>query len=302
VAATLSGLGYEVRPVADPDFALAGDALVWMTGGPHWFPTCWRRLLDTAPDERPPVVLWHTEPLPLPRAAALPLAPLHARELAKIVLRDSRRNDPRSNFRRLRRLLERGLPHVLAVSTLERQEFLAEHGIDSEFVPYGYRAESHGRDLGLERDIDVLFLGSLDVPRRKRILRRLERDGVAVEAVGSWHDPTFWGENRTRLLNRVKVLLNLPRHPGLLSGVRMLLGMANKALVVAEPVYRPSPYRPGVHYVSASLDEMPEAIGRYLADEESRRRITDVAYRFVTEELTMERSAEAILRLVPVRA
>jgi glycosyltransferase involved in cell wall biosynthesis len=82
----------------------------------------------------------------------------------------------------------------------------------------------------------------------------------------------------------------------------MLLGMANKALVVAEPIYRPSPYRPGVHYVSASLDEMPEAIGRYLADEESRRRITDAAYRFVTEELTMERSAEAILRLVPVRA
>jgi hypothetical protein len=184
VAATLLGLGYEVRPVPDPDFALSGDALVWMTGGPHWFPVCWRRLLAAAPAARPPVVLWHTEPLPLPRAAGLPLAPLHARELAKIVLRDARRNDPRSNFRRLRQLLERGLPHVLAVSTLERQEFLAEHGIDSEFVPYGYRAESHGRDLGLERDIDVLFLGSLDVPRRKRILRRLERDGVAVEAVG----------------------------------------------------------------------------------------------------------------------
>jgi hypothetical protein len=222
---------------------------------------------------------------------------LHARELTKVLLRDDRRVDPRSNVRAIRRMRSHGLPDVLAVSTLERREFLAEHGIGSVFVPIGYD-ESLGTDLGLERDIDVLFLGSLVVPRRKRILRRLRQAGVDVVALGSWRDPALWGEGRVRLLNRTKILLNLPRHPGLLSGLRMLLGMANKALVLAEPIYDPTPYRPGTHYVSAELDDFPEAIARALADDAERRRIVDAAYDFVTTELTLSASVASILQAV----
>jgi glycosyltransferase involved in cell wall biosynthesis len=152
------------------------------------------------------------------------------------------------------------------------------------------------------RDIDVLFLGEYRVRRRSRILRRLKREGTDVVLLGS-QSPTkgYWGEARTELLNRTKILLHLPRYPGHLSD-RILMGMANGALVVSEPMYLPDPYEPGVHYVESSVDQMAETVRRYLADEESRRRITDAAYRFVTQELRLEGTYARLMELAAPRA
>src|SRR5204862_311274 len=69
-------------------------------------------------------------------------------------------------------------------------------------------------DLGLERDIPVLFLGAMTVPRRRWIAWLLRRAGVELTAVGDWHDPRYWGEERTRLLNRAVISLNINRFPG----------------------------------------------------------------------------------------
>jgi len=291
----LLSFGHEVAHVDDRTFVPGDEDVALLAGSLNWYPEACRRLRGTPRPERPRTVLWHTEPLPLPAAAGLPLERLHAREVVKILLRDPRRVDPRSNFRTLRRMLREGVPDVVVVSTLERQEFLAEHGVASDFAPMGYHP-TFGTDLGLQRDIDVLFLGSLDVPRRRRIIRALRHAGVNVVARGSWDDPELFGEGRVRLLNRTKILLNVPRHPGLLSGQRMILGMANKALVVAEPVYAPGPYVPGVHYVSAALEDFPETIGRFLADDAARQAIVDAAYELVTSELTLSASVETILR------
>ncbi len=291
----LRDLGHDVSLVDDHQFVPSGEDLVWFTGAVNWFPHSTRTLRATPRPERPRTLLWQTEPLPLPKAAGVRLERLHARELAKIVLRDPRRSDPRSNARAILRLHRDGLPDVLVVSTRERQQFLAERGIASIFAPLGY-GEYTGRDLGLTRDIDVLFLGELEIPRRKRILRRLRASGVNVVALGDWNDPNLFGVARVELVNRAKILLNIPRHPGLLSGGRMLLGMANKALVVAEPIYEPEPYRPGVHYVSAELAEFPDVIAHYLAEDDARRAIVETAYEFVTTELTMQASVETILR------
>jgi hypothetical protein len=296
----LEEIGCNVRMLPEEALDPAAAGCVWIYGSANWYPAACRRLARTPPDKRLPVVVWHTEPLPFARSAGQKLERLRARELAKILLRDPRATDPGTNFRALRRLLDHDLPDLLVVSTREKQEFLAERGVDAAFVPMGYHPVM-GTDLAIERDIDVLFIGDLGVPRRKRILRRIRRAGVDVRAVGAWHDPAFWGENRTRLLNRAKILLNLPRHPGLLSGARMLLGMGNKALVISEPVHLSEPYVEGEHFVTAPLDEMPAAIRRYLADADERRRLTETAFRLVTEELTMSRSVSSILALAETR-
>lgn len=246
------------------------------------------------------MLVWHSEPLPFPRAAGLRLAPLNLREVGKILLRDRRISDPHSNARHLRRIGPEGIVDLLTVATRSYQAFLAQEGIDSELVPVGYHPV-HGERLELERDIDVLFLGDLRVGRRKRIFRRLERNRLPVHAVGSYSDPEHWGEGRTQLLNRSKILLNLPRHRGLLADLRLIFGMANGALVLSEPVYLPDPYVPGKHYVEAEVEEMAATAQRYLQDEEARRRITDAAHAFVTEELTLERSFADLLALAARR-
>jgi Glycosyl transferases group 1 len=288
----LRSIGHDAELVPDGGDASWADAAL-LLGGANWYPGTW----ELPRERRPRIVLWHTEPLPLPSAAGLELARRHPRELAKIVLRDSRRSDPRSNVHGLRRVLRDRLVDVLVVSTFERKLFLAEHGLDVPFVPLGYDPVTHGEDRKRTRDLDVLFLGALDVPRRRRILRGLRHDGVAVRALGDWSDARLWGEDRVELLNRTKILLNLPRHPGMLSGGRMLLGMANKALIVAEPIFEPTPYVPGEHFVGAPLDEMAEAIRRHLRDEPARRAITESAYSFVTTDLTLTRSLGQLVEL-----
>ena len=43
-----------------------------------------------------------------------------------------------------------------------------------------------------------------------------------------------------------------------MSASRLILGMANRSLVVSEPIYSPAPFVPGEHYVEANGRDIPE--------------------------------------------
>jgi hypothetical protein len=294
-------IGCNVSPARDGSFDPAETTPVLIWGNAGLFPQTFERLAALPADRRPLVAVWHSEVLPFARAGGVPRPRLTARELAKAVLRDARAIDPYSNARRLAELTERGLIDVLVVISEDRREFLAERGIESEVVPRGYH-RSFGIDLRGERDIDVLFLGTLKaVPRRRRILRVLARADVDVLARGDWHDPRYWGSQRAALLNRTKIALNLSRHPGQFAGDRFIVSMGNGALVVSEPAHRPAPFRPGEHYVEAPARDLAATIKRLLADDEERQKIAAKGREFVTEELTMTRSATEILELIAKR-
>lgn len=286
--------GFEVlqqgdRPL-EPDPAEV--VLVW--GNAVWFPQAVRSLQRMPRESRPLTVIWHVEPLPPPRDSGLRWPRLTVREIAKILLRDPRANDVYSNVRMLERLARHALPDILAVSTRERYAFLLERGFDVVLAGPGYEPRD-GRDLGIERDLDVLFLGSTNVPARRRALRRLRRAGVRIEVRGSYSDGSLWGEGRTLLLNRTKIVLSIARFPGTFGSRRFVIAMACKALVVSDPLYDPYPFQPDVHFVEASLEDMPAVIERYLADEDARARVAAQGHDFVTQELAMER---VILRLL----
>jgi len=293
---TLASLGVAARTVVEREVDLSADRIVWLGGNPRWYRRTLDRIAALPEVERPLVLVWHTEPLPMPRAAGMHGQQLTTREVAKLVLRDRRVNDHYSNARYLCGLAARRTVDVLAVATRAYQAYLEQEGIASELVPLGYHP-SHGRLLRRERDIDVIFLGDFRLPRRRRILRRLEHEGVDVITLGDYSNPELWGEGRVELMNRVKIALNIPRLEGHLPDVRLLVAMANGALVVSEPLYVPAPYVPGVHYVETSVERLAETIRHYLEDEEARRRITMEAHRFVTTELTLERSFSRLLEL-----
>jgi glycosyl transferase family 1 len=297
VTRLLQAAGCQATQVGDGPVSMERDGVVWLQGNPHWYPTVWRQLATKPRFERPLTVVWHSEPLPPPTASRLPWPRLTLRELTRILLRRPGATDVYTNALRLRALARRDLLDLLVVSTRAGQQFLTERGIPAQWVPLG-SIPSSGQDMNLRRDVDVLFIGDLSVPRRRRLIAQLRRQGVNLMAVGSWSDPAFWGENRTRLLNSAKIVLNIQRYPGELSGLRFILAMANKALAVSEPIYDPAPYVPGKHYVSASLADLPQLIRYYLAHEDERVAIADEGHRFVTQELTMVRSVARILELV----
>lgn len=286
VTRALRATGIEAREAADEPEALAGARAVVLVGAAGRLPTVAAALRRSA--DRPPVALWLNEPLAAPGSLRERL-PVSGRELAKIALRDPRANDAWSVERRLREALAAGWLDLVAVQSEEQAERARALGARVVVVPWGYDA-SLGSDLGLERDVPVLFLGALDTPRRRRLVARLRRAGVPVSTAGSWSDPACWGEERTRLLNRTRILLDLHRRPGTLSGLRQVLGMANGALVVGEPIRRPEPFVPGEHLVTSPVEELPGTIARLLADEPERARLAAAGHRLVTQELRLERT------------
>ena len=291
----LSARGYLMTVANDDSFEPSAGNVVLVQGNINWFPRARSRLARLLPHERPAVIVWHSEPLPFPKGSGFSNPRLTLREIAKIVLRDKRATDAYTNFFRLKQAHERRVVDLIVVSSRSRQAALAEKGIPSRFIPLGYHNEM-GERLGLTRDIDVLFIGTFDDSRHRRAIRFLRGKGINVEALGSWKAGPSWGESRTRLINRAKIFLNVQRHPGQYSGHRMLLGMGNGAMVLSEPVHDPFPYEPGVHYISSSLETMPETIPKYLSDETARAAIAEAGYRFATESITMEASMREIIK------
>lgn len=276
------------------------DAILMLENA-RWFPQILKQFAELKRTPRRPLLaVWHWEPLPLPSAAATPPPALSLREIAKIVLRDVRATDVYTNLAVLRRLRRDGWPDVLSVSSRAWQEALAEQGIGSQWVPYGYE-ETDGRPIDGPRDIDALFLGALDVPRRKTIVDQLRRRGVNLVSCGSWFDKTLWGPERTRLINRAEAFLNIQRYPREISAHRLILGMANKSLVISERVYRPEPFVAGEHYVEADAQDIPDALDYYRRHADERRAIVERAYRLVTGTLTMESSVARIAELIEDR-
>ncbi len=296
----LAKLGFAVRQSGDGSLDADAEDVILVWGNPVWFPKAMRSLRVTPPERRPLTVIWHVEPLPPPRASGHRWPLPEPREIAKILLRDTRASDIYSNYWTLKRLARFGLPDILAVVSAERTAFLAERGIESVLVPYGYEF-ADGRDLGLERDIDALFIGLPATRSRRRALNRVRRAGIRLEAAGDYFDPALWGENRTKLVNRAKIMLSISRFPTAFAIKRFLLGMACKALIVSDPVYDPQPFVRDIHFVEAPVEQLPEVIQRYLADDEQRMRIAQAGHDFATGEVTMERSFRQLLGIVAER-
>ena len=298
LALSLAELGHEVTVDSDGKVDLSRHDVVLLWNNPGWFPEARRQLRSSARAERPLIATFHAEPLPPPKASGLPryTAP-NAAELARIVRRDPGATDIYTNAVTLRRIVREGWLDLLFATSLEKVEYLEEQGIRSWYVPYGYHP-SYGTILGLERTIDVLFLGDRGPRRRRRLLRYLRAQGIDVDARGSWSDPSLWGESRSRLLNQTKIVVHLQRYPGKVAAMRLVLALANGAMVVAEPCYRPDPFVPGVHYAEAPVAELPDLIRYYLEHDEERERIVAAGHRLVTEELTFERSAQKVLEVI----
>jgi len=177
--------------------------------------------------------------------------------------------------------------------TPARCKFLVSRGIDARFVPMGYH-RYWGEDLRIARDIDVLFLGKLRKNSRLRILRpimkKLSRQGVVVRTV----DKGCYGLERTRLLNRSRILIDLVRLGWDMPVMRLLTAMSCRVLVISNWAHDPAPFS-SEHLVQTDTDNVAETVLCYLRHGDERQKIVDSAYRFVTEELTLDNSVRRLM-------
>ena len=163
-----------------------------------------------------------------------------------------------------------------------------------------------GGDLGLERDIPVLWLGKPGSRRRRKLLRRvfasLQSRGVKMMVVDGEQNPYVFGNARTILLNRTRIVLNLLRQPTDENAGRFYIASANGAMVVTEPLLPHHPvFTPGVHFVECPVERMAETIDYYLHHEAERCQIALRAHELVTTDMAIDKTVSAIIATVLAR-
>ena len=118
-------------------------------------------------------------------------------------------------FRRLRWIHENvmgGYIHHVLCTNQVGVDVLREHGIVATRMPVGYHSQM-GHDEDQHRDLDVVFLGHLaTMPAWAARLRELEID-LGRRRIGLTAATSTVGAARAELLNRAKVVLDLPTNP-----------------------------------------------------------------------------------------
>ena len=292
--------GYQLNHVLARPWRPEDGEVLFINCSANWYPEAIKSVAKLPKAERPFVALLQSEPLPPPRSSGYRWPPLKLREITKILLRDIRVTDVYSNYFAIRRLHRQGVLDLVVTSTRGRADFLKEKGIEAEYIPMGWRPD-HGRDLGLKRDIDVLFLGEYRMLRRWWAVQKLRLAGIDVMMCGQWGNPKYFYENRVKLINRSKIFLNIPRFAGEFAGLRFIIGLVNKALIVSEPLYNSYPFVAGEHYVSATRREMPDVIRYYLSHEDEREEIAERGRQLVLKRLRYDDCMEKFFNLIRQR-
>ena len=301
--------GHRVRilhnePLPDDLPGIEGGGVAVLRANANWFPATERSLLKRKKEQRPLSVIWHIEPLPAPRGARLPFQKLYRREVKLILLRSRYATDMYSNAWRLKSMARHDIPDLMLVSSQDRCDYLKERGIQSHRVPMGHvsllEETPPPNNKEAARDIDVLFIGAQSLRHRSETVQQLEDAGIKVMSIGDYHNDSLWGPERDLLIRRAKIFLNLQRYPAMLPGMRFLIGMANRAMIVSESLYKPIPYVPGEHLIETPRRELAATLRRYLDDHDERERIANNGYEF-SKTMTTRHSMTQIVDHIEAR-
>ncbi len=195
---------------------------------------------------------------------------------------------------------KKGLLNLFSDSSAVYARIHSKHGLPTLYVPWGASPLWYA-DLNLERDIDVLWMGNRHGDRRSELLdqirERLLRHGIQMYVADGQENPFIYREERVTLLNRAKITLNITRTWYDDNFSRFAYAAPNRSLVVSEPVLPHCPeYEAGIHYASAPIDRLAEAIAYYVTHDEEREVIVENAYKLCTSELALRRGIARLMR------
>lgn len=322
VCGGLRARGADAKLLYDRDLELDGFDCLVVVGTGLMLPNL-SRLLERLASDRCAIIAWVTEPLPPDEATAAMLAvgrllspgrwrrvwarlPMHglSRPILKALLlmqsHDIGDTDARlvryciDNLAWLERSREMGALDLVACSTLHKARQTARLGLPSSFIPVP-RHEEMGRDLGLQRDVDVLFIGRLKSPRRRAALEQLQKAfaqrGRTMQVVSR----DCYGEERTRLINRSRVMLHLHQFPSDTPWTRWHIASANGAAMASEPLVTPEPFESGKDYLSARLPDLAEKIEGLLCDEPRRMAMVAACRETIGREMSIDAVCDRLI-------
>lgn len=135
--------------------------------------------------------------------------------------------------------------------------FLAERGIAAKHLPTGWHPSLEIISPADERDVDVLFYGSIN-ERRKELLEALSEHAKVKVLLG------VFGQERDAWIARSKIVLNMHYYPTrILETVRVSYLLNNRVFVISEES-ADNPFA-GVDLVTAPFERLIDTCREYLA-------------------------------------
>ncbi len=191
---------------------------------------------------------------------------------------------------------------ALVETSLMFTKYHQNHGLPTSYIPWG-TARNQYDILRLERDIDVLWMGKRRTRRRSENINRIKQElalkGIGMYVIDGEENDLVYGTERTRLINRSRITLNVMSNWYDNSfHMRFHMAAGNGSMVVSEiipPHY--AEYESGVHYVSSDLGSLADKILYYLEHEEERAHIANNAFKLVSSEMTLANSLSKIIQL-----
>ena len=151
---------------------------------------------------------------------------------------------------------------------------MAQSGVQASLCGIGYMSGLTRIPAEAAKDIDVLFIGSMN-PRRGQVLDQIAAQGAAVRVAFN-----TYGEERDALIARAKIVLNLHFYQAkVFEIVRVSYLLANRVCVVSETgldTELESPFLGGVAF--AGYGGLPQACLRLLGDDAARQRIAQKGF------------------------
>jgi hypothetical protein len=314
IAATIKDIGYET--IIIPMNGKLPDLDIVFAYGPFTSLTpLTNQLASYTLKRRPKFILWLTEQLPnpqIPEWIRYPASIFRSRLERACYVKDDEncwqlRNGAHWVTRKGHRyryygdlfwLKRSNILSVLAIPSQWTANFLRQRNFNPVTACISTKP-SEKRYQEVDRDIPVLWLGKTGSKRRKRLLMKVRSElsdrGVEMLVIDGVENPYVFGEERTKLLNRTKITINLLREKWDDNTLRYFFAAANYVLVISEPSLPHSPFLPGKHIVEAPLSEFTDKICYYLSHDNERREITASAYELVTTDLTLEKSLIKII-------
>ena len=129
---------------------------------------------------------------------------------------------------------------------------------------------------GVERDIDVLFVGGVS-QRRREMITELKQSFHVVACQA-------YGPDMAKMFNRAKIAINIHAEEFLDTETRMFEALGSGAFLISETLSEENPFISNKHFVEvSSIDEMKEKISYYLKNAEERSAIAAAGHQEAVE-------------------
>ncbi|MFP4418547.1 MAG: hypothetical protein ACOC4C_03780 [Fibrobacterota bacterium] len=142
---------------------------------------------------------------------------------------------------------------------IENIAFLEKKGLEAKHLPVGYHSGLERIPHREDKDIDVLFFGSVN-QRRRKILQAIANEGVGIKTLFG-----VYGEQRDKIIGRSKIIVNIHNYEAqIFESIRVSYLLNNGCFVLSEtsPVY---PY-PHVEMIRTQQERLAEECLRWLSD------------------------------------